>query len=209
MTKKVTLAPGIVTDARTADMLAEAARRFGTPISLAQGSYRPATSYSGSTHGGGGAVDVRTVPLRDHAEKMRLVRALRLVGFAAWYRTPIPGLWGEHIHCIAIGCPDLSRAAEGQVAQYRAGTNGLDDHGKDPQAGLGIEPRTWEKYQRQWPTITAATGARVFDVPGGHVVGRKARGKRVHVVGRKVAGKVVWLQIPAGWIRAKRTSRRT
>ena len=206
MSKRVTLAPGIVTDPRTADMLAEAARRFGKPLQFAQGSYRPTTNYSGSTHAGGGAVDVRTVPLRNHAEKMRLVKALRLVGFAAWYREPIAGLWGEHIHCIAIGCPDLSSGAQWQVGEYRAGRNGLTDRARDPQAGLGVEPRTWEKYQRQWPLVTKLTGAAVFDVPGGHKVGRKKHGVRVHVLDKRYEGRVQWLRLKAGWVKAKHTS---
>lgn len=209
MTRPAQLGGGITTDARTAAMLAEAARRFGKPLSFSQGSYRPVTSYSGSTHAGGGAVDVRTVPLRNRAEKMRLLRALRLVGFAAWYREPIPGLWGEHIHAIAIAGPDLSRSAQWQVSEYRAGRDGLSGRGPDPQAGLNVAPRTWEKYQRQWPTITGRTGARVFDVPGGKVVGRKKHGQRVHVKDRRVEGRVVWLRIGAGWIKAKRTSRKS
>lgn len=209
MAKRVTLAPGIVTDRRTADMLEEAARRFGQPLLFAQGSYRGgATDASGSTHDGGGAVDVRTVPLRGgRAEKMRLVRALRLVGFAAWYREATPGLWGEHIHAIAIGCDDLSSGARWQVGQYRDGRDGLVGRRPDPQASLGIKLRTWEAYQRRWPLITARTGARVYDVPGGKRVGRRRHGVRVHVLDRRVRGGVVWLRIRAGWIKAKRTSR--
>lgn len=207
MAKRATLAPGIVTDARTAAMLEEAARRAGLRLSYSQGSYRPQTPYSGTTHVGGGTVDVRTVPIPKRADKMRLLRALRLVGFAAWYREATPGLWGEHIHAVAIACPDLSSSARWQTNEYRAGRDGLTGARPDPQAGLGVKPRTWEQYQRRWPLITGRTGARVFDVPGGKRVGRKKRGARVHVLDRRVRGGVVWLRIPAGWIRAKRTSR--
>lgn len=210
MVKLASLGNGMVTDRRTKAMLDEAARRSGLRLQYAQGSYRHGmTKASGSTHDGGGVVDVRTVPLRNRREKMRLVRALRLVGFAAWYREATPGLWGEHIHAVAIACPDLSDSAARQVVQYRNGTNGLNDHGRDPQADLDVAPRTWEAYQRRWPLITARTGARVFDVPGGKRVGRRRRGVRVHVLDRRVRGGVVWLRIRAGWIRARRTSRPT
>lgn len=208
MAKLASLGNGMVTDRRTKDMLDEAARRSGLRLQYAQGSYRGgATDASGSTHDGGGAVDVRTVPLRNRREKMRLVRALRLVGFAAWYREATPGLWGEHIHAVAIACPDLSRGAAWQVAQYRAGRDGLTDARPDPQADLGIKLRTWEAYQRRWPVITGRTGARVYDVPGGKVVARRRHGRRVHVLDRRVERGTVWLRTPAGWIRAKRTSR--
>lgn len=208
MPKIVTLAPGIITDARTADMLTEAARRFGKPLQYAQGSYRHGqTAASGSTHDGGGAVDVRTVPLANQAEKMRLVKALRLVGFAAWYRTPIPGVWGEHIHAIAIGCPDLSSGARWQVGEYRAGRDGLTGQQRDPDAQLGVKPRTWEAYCRRWPLVTRR--APVRDIPGGRRVGRKRKGTRVHVLEQRAVDGVVWLRIKAGWIKAKRTSRKS
>lgn len=206
MTKTVTLAPGIITDPRTADMLTEAARRFGKPLQYAQGSYRHGqTAASGSTHDGGGAVDVRTVPLANHAEKMRLVKALRLVGFAAWYRTPIPGVWGEHIHAIAIACPDLSTGARWQVGEYRAGRDGLQGQHPDPDAELGVKPRTWEQYKRRWPLLRRR--APLFDRPGGTKVGHRKRGRRVHVLEERTVDGVAWLRIPAGWIKAKRTDR--
>lgn len=203
----VILAPGIITDQRTADMLAEVQRRFGAKLQYAQGSYRHGlTEASGSTHDGGGAVDVRTTVLASHADKMRLVAILRIVGFAAWYRTVIPGVWGEHAHAIAIGCPDLSSGARWQVGEYRAGRDGLQGQRPDPDAALGIKPRTWEQYQHRWPLLRRR--ARVFDRPGGVKVGHRKRGRRVHVLEERTVDGVVWLRIPAGWIRAKRTDRR-
>lgn len=75
-----------------------------------------------------------------------VVRQLREVGFAAWYRTPIPNVWGPHIHAVAISDPDLSGAAQAQIGDYYEGRNGLADDG--PDDGPAVTRRTWENYQR-------------------------------------------------------------
>ncbi len=210
----VALAPGMVTDRRTAHMLAEAERLFGRTLYYAQGSWSHAQA-SGSTHAGSGAVDVRTVPLGgDHKAKMRLVRALREVGFAAWYREYTPGLWGEHIHAIAIGAPGLSSGAAWQVAEYRAGRDGLTGRRPDPNAAQWDDyGRTWEKYKHANPKVTKATGARVWGTPyvKSTKAGRRKRGERVPVDGHRAwlnrRGKpVTWLRLHNGrWVKAKRT----
>ena len=99
------------------------------PLSLdvLQGSYNPGgVGASAGTHDGGGAVDL--TPL----EWQHKVRALRAVGFAAWHRPAIPGLWGEHVHAVLIGNDKLSPAAQAQVRDYREHRNGLADHAPDP-----------------------------------------------------------------------------
>jgi hypothetical protein len=40
-------------------------------------------------------------------------------------------VWGAHIHAILIGDKEMSDAAEAQVVQYKAGTDGLASHGPD------------------------------------------------------------------------------
>lgn len=160
----VSLGYGRVTDARTAAMLAEAQRLSKTVFQYAQGSYTGHVSASGSTHDKGGAVDIRTIPLGSRAKKLEVVKALRRVGFAAWIRPYVKGLWGEHIHAVAIqpGGKDsvgvLSRGAHRQVIAYYAGRDGLSGNRVDPHASLGIAPRTWEKYKewRDKPVVSLA-----------------------------------------------------
>lgn len=121
-------------DGKTLDQITNYAlyameRRLGyTPGSLTvvQGSYnKGGVGASAGTHDGGGAVDLTPV------EWPAKVHAARMVGFAAWHRPAIPGLWGEHIHMILIGNEKLSPAAAEQVDQYRRNLNGLADHAPD------------------------------------------------------------------------------
>lgn len=95
-------------------------------LTILQGSYNAGgVSASSGTHDGGGAVDLSPV---NAAAK---VHALRKVGFAAWHRSAIPGLWGEHIHAVLIGNAKLSPAAAAQVVDYRNHRDGLADHAAD------------------------------------------------------------------------------
>ena len=112
---------------RTWAMLDETRVRlqFEEPLTVVQGSYHQSSTSAG-THAGGGAVDL-TAFEADHK-----VHALRAIGFAAWHRTAIPGLWEEHIHAVAIGDKEMSPAARLQVADYYAHRDGLADHGPDP-----------------------------------------------------------------------------
>ena len=85
-----------------------------------------------------------------------MVRALRLAGFAAWYRGPDSVFAGSvpHIHAIAVGDPELSAAARRQVdgrEGYMRGFDGL------PTEGAGTDE----------PTVAVAPGR---DRHGGPVV---------------------------------------
>ena len=82
-------------------------------------------SVSAGTHGGGGAWD--SLPL-----DMEGVRILRECGIAAFPRTRAQfPTTGAHDHCLVIGCPHLAPAARAQVADLKAGRNGLVGHGPD------------------------------------------------------------------------------
>lgn len=214
---RVSLGTGKVTDARTAAMLTEAQRLAGRTFQYAQGSYNGnAVFASGGTHAGGGVIDIRTVPMPNRRAKMRAVKALRTVGFAAWLRPYAPGVWGEHIHAVAIGCDDLSTAAASQVRAYRNGRDGLAGNRPDPQASLGVKPTTWEAYLRsQRPTkgratVTDPAGAAVRREPGGHsaVVRRRPLGSTFTYTTVRVVGGVEYLRTLAGnYVRSSRTSR--
>ncbi len=124
---------------RTQAMLEYAQTLYGGPIdvrgpALTQGSYSNNGQASFGTHLGGGAVDISVIRPNGtdalYAEVERLVRALRVAGFAAWLRD-----WGElsegsgiHIHAIAIGDRELSDAAREQLTGkygYFRGYSGL------------------------------------------------------------------------------------
>ncbi len=205
------------TDARTAAMLTEVEKIVGRRLRIAQGSYSARVSASASTHKGGGAVDVATkYQSLSRRQKLDTVAALRRVGFAAWLREETPGVWGEHIHCIAIGCPDLSTSAEHQVEAYHRGRDGLLGNRPDPQASLGVKPTTWEAYlQSKKPprgraTVTDPDGAPVRREPGGHsrIVRRRPKGSTFTYTAVRVVGGVAYLRTVAGnWIRSSKTSR--
>ena len=113
---------------RTVAMLEEVERLLGHELYLFQGSYNSGgVSASAGTHDGGGAVDVWCYSLPPE----RVVHVMRQVGFAAWYRTPIPGLWGAHVHAIAVGDREMSSGAAAQVNDYRNGRDGLASHRTD------------------------------------------------------------------------------
>lgn len=113
---------------RTIAMLTEVESRLGYDLTVLQGSYNAGgVSQSAGTHDGGGAVDLAPYDWQNK------VKALRRVGFAAWHRAAIPGLWGEHIHAIANGDRDLSPSARAQLGDYAAHRDGLADNAHDTQ----------------------------------------------------------------------------
>jgi hypothetical protein len=138
---------------RTFEMLAYAAQLYGGAIditgsAITQGSYTSAVEASFGTHAGGGAVDLSVMApgtftiIEEDIEP--LIRALRLAGFAAWYRDLDVLYDGSpvHIHAIAIGDRELSLAAREQLAGphgYFWGYDGLPVSGdtptRDPHGG--------------------------------------------------------------------------
>ncbi len=130
-------------DGNTVDELTKAAlevvaKRLGYPLTISQGSYVPGYGPSAGTHDGGGVVDL------DPFEHARKVRALRRVGFAAWFRPAIPGLWPAHIHAVLMGNARLSPAARAQVTEYLAGYDGLAGDGRD------TGPRDYVTHRFRW-----------------------------------------------------------
>lgn len=122
----------LVVNARTQAMLAAAEAILGFQFTIVQGSYRgdEGAAASADTHARGGVVDLRTWNLPAHITPEDAVRALRQVGFAAWYRTKSEG-FDPHIHAVAIGDAELHPTAAAQVVYYRNGRNGLKGNGVD------------------------------------------------------------------------------
>lgn len=137
---------GHTLDRKTAAALAVAEERLGYNLTIVQGSYNGgdgAVSASAGTHDGGGAVDLSPYDWK------RKVRVLRGLGFAAWHRPAIPGVWGEHIHAIQIGNQNLSAAAQRQVESYKAGRDGLAGNAVDPDTyHPDVEPFNYVKWWR-------------------------------------------------------------
>ncbi len=116
-------------NARTLQMLQRAekyAKQMGVrvPFFVVQGSYSNDVSASGGTHDHGGALDLRTWD-RPRSEVVKMVKALRMAGFAAWKRGYGGDTFDPHIHVIAIGDKQLSSSARNQVREYFAGGDGL------------------------------------------------------------------------------------
>jgi hypothetical protein len=138
---------GKLMNTRTKAMLVEAERLLGRQLGITQGSYNPGgVGGSAGTHDGGGALDI-SVSGMTVATRTNVARQLRVVGFAAWVRTPAQGDWDYHIHAIAVSDPDQSSAAQHQSGDYYLGFNGLAN--RAPDDGPAVTPkRTWEEYQR-------------------------------------------------------------
>lgn len=138
---------GYTVNTRTRSMILEAELRLGRTLTLTQGSYNPGGDpTSAGTHDGGGAADLSVYGMTSTV-RTNVVRILREVGFAAWYRTPAEGDWGPHIHIIALSDTDQSTPARNQAGDYYLGLNGLANRG--PDTGPTVTPiRTWEEYQR-------------------------------------------------------------
>jgi len=121
-----------------------------------QGSWRPQTSYSGTSHVGAGVVDLGYAGMaygtRAEQEKYRTVlRYLRREGRqAAFGRGPWDiqadgtGTMPLHYHVCDIETKGLASSAVWQVGQYKAGYNGLRSGVKDK---FGYRPDPIRKWK--------------------------------------------------------------
>jgi peptidoglycan hydrolase-like protein with peptidoglycan-binding domain len=142
---------GVTLNVRTIRMMKAAGRlvRRGCVLDVTKGSYTGPDSSSEATHAGGGAVDLSVRTLCGRSVK-RVVRSLRRVGFAAWYRN-WPG--NQHIHAIAVSDPDMATEnafpgwfdAREQIVAFAQKKDGLSG----ATTGVMTRPlRTWEQYKR-------------------------------------------------------------
>jgi hypothetical protein len=105
-------------------------RHNGMWLRVLQPCYNTGVSASSGTHDGDGVLDVEVVSAATWTHGQRL---LRMLGWAAWYRPNTPGLWGDHIHAISLGCPGpVGALIPAQVDDYYAHRSGLVGHGADP-----------------------------------------------------------------------------
>lgn len=134
---------GVKLNQRTIAMLLSAEQILKRQFHIPQGSYSTRVAASGSTHAGGGAMDTNDAG----AGWPQAQSVLRSVGFAAWWRKPSQGPWGNHIHSIARGDPTASAAAKNQVADYIRGGDGLG--GRVNGGRIGVYDRGG-----RWPSGT-------------------------------------------------------
>lgn len=121
---------GKVIDALTEGALIRAEKILGRRIALTQGSYNAGgVAASAGTHDGGGVIDVPAGGWED------VVTALRAVGFAAWFRPTLPGVWPAHVHAVLIGHGRLSASAARQVQAYLVRRDGLVSNAIDTDPG--------------------------------------------------------------------------
>jgi hypothetical protein len=145
----------------TADKLL-ALPKFGgerEPATIMQGSFRPRTKYSASTHMGGAVVDLSAFNWRNR------VAVLDLLGLVLFHRTRAQGDWPEHTHGIVNGMGNADPSAQAQVTAAKAGKNGLVGNGVDPDKGLrsGLWPLA--VYGGRTGILTATTNTRLYDGP--------------------------------------------
>jgi peptidoglycan hydrolase-like protein with peptidoglycan-binding domain len=142
---------GVTLNVRTIHMLRAAGRlvRRGCVLDATKGSYTGPDGSSKATHAGGGAVDLSIRRRCGHSIK-RVVRSLRHVGFAAWYRN-WPG--NRHIHAVAISDPDMANEiafpgwfdTREQIVAWAQHKNGLNGATTGP---MTRRLQTWERYKR-------------------------------------------------------------
>ncbi|HEX5621761.1 MAG TPA: peptidoglycan-binding domain-containing protein [Solirubrobacteraceae bacterium] len=144
----------VILNARTLNMLRAAAHRIGPNCVFdpTKGSFTGPDSSSEATHAGGGAVDLSVRPGTLCGKRPKgVVRQLRKVGFAAWYRA-----WPDnhHIHAVAISDPQMATeiAFPGwfdmreQVVGFAQGKDGTNAAVVGP---MTHPLTTWEGYKRR------------------------------------------------------------
>lgn len=121
---------GVRIDVATRAALLEAEAILGYQLTVTQG-IGTSVGASAGTHAEGRVVDLTEW---DHRRK---VRVLRDVGFAAWWRPEIKGLWPGHIHAVLIlntaqNARGIAAAAFRQIAAFLARRDGLASNAHDP-----------------------------------------------------------------------------
>lgn len=140
---------GALMDQKTKAFVQACEKALGYSLTILQGCYHPGVSQSAGTHDGGGVIDLAPF---DWQNKVRTVRAKGAFG---WHRTPIPGVWGEHIHFGIRNHGTLSPSAKAQQRDYDGDPplDGLADHARDntwhPSPPVGFDyTAAWRALQK-------------------------------------------------------------
>lgn len=129
------------------------------PMTGLQGSWRPRTPYSGTTHTGCSVEDVTAYNWRNR------VIVLDLLGKVAFHRTPAQGDWVAHIHQVTNGMGCVPASAAGQIVAAKKGRDGLRGNRADPDKGLrsGLWPLA--VFQGHTGRTVALRGTTLHDGP--------------------------------------------
>lgn len=139
-----------------------ALEKFGgeeEPMTATQGSYRPYTSYSGSTHTGCAAVDLTAWNWQNR------IKVLDLLGIIGCHRTPQQGNWPYHIHAMTNGMGCAATSLKGQITEVMAGGDGLSGSRPDPDRSLRSLIWPLGVYQGRTGVLQATRATRLFDGP--------------------------------------------
>lgn len=134
---------GCTLNGRTLAMLNALDRRLAAGLRVLKGSYEVDGARGAHPHMGGGTVDLGLGDVAPHTIEA-MVRALRAIGFAAWFRDRHEH---PHIHAVAIGDREMSPAAAWQVKQFFSGKDGRSRMGADPHGALLSLPAWVQKYR--------------------------------------------------------------
>lgn len=147
-------------------------------ITCTQGCFRPRTSYSGTTHTGCAVCD-----LTAYNWKNRLIVA-DLLGADYMHRLSSEGNWPEHGHQMTRGMGCAADSLKWQLAEVRAGRNGLANRGPDRDAHLRSGLWTLAIYQGRTGIIEASQATRVYDGPASSrtVVAEVVKGYRTNAI---------------------------
>lgn len=111
-----------------ASLLARANELGGGGMRISQGGYRPATSYSGTSHQGD-AVDIT-------GSYRRFIAPLRSLGIPTWDREG-KGDWAPHAHGVPLpGSGTAAGSAVWQAQDYLRGGDGLGGRDNGPRGGV-------------------------------------------------------------------------
>lgn len=120
-----------------------------------QGSWRPRTPYSGTTHTGAGVSDIGFVGMGDNALTRQVLRIGRDVAKGAIFLRGPLAKYGDfddwHFHWCDLDTFGMDSNAAWQVAQYRQGYNGLNSGVLDPNPyrPQPMHQFNWTKYKRE------------------------------------------------------------
>ena len=129
------------------------------PMTGLQGSFRPVTPYSGTTHTGCAAIDLTAYNWRNR------ITVGDLCGVDGCHRTTAQGDWIEHVHQMLRGMGCAAKSLKGQIAEIRAGGDGLSGNRPDPDKNLrsGLWPLA--VFQGHTGRTVALRGTTLHDGP--------------------------------------------
>lgn len=109
----------------------KACEKAGTTPTVVQGAFQAGHGAAASAgyHDRSGCLDIRLYD-KSAAERRRLIRAFRSVGWAYWERDARHGM-DLHAHMVLLDEPNCASGAVSQMAEYRAGGDGLAGSGAD------------------------------------------------------------------------------